>query len=273
MTRHSVANRSLLFVPGTRPDRVSKALISGAHLVVVDLEDAVAPADKDAARNRVAALADLPELVVRVNGVHTEWYAADLAALRDAARPPRAVLLPKADAGSVELAGADLPATVEVLALVESAQGMREVYDVAEHPRVRQLVFGSIDYALDLGIMVNGPAEHELLPARSSLVLASRTAGIAAPIDGVTTELDDLGVTERDARRARALGFAGKLAIHPAQVPAIHAGFRPGDAEIADARAVVAAAQDGSAARAGSRMVDAPVLDRARRLLAEVEGG
>ncbi|GAB2482953.1 HpcH/HpaI aldolase/citrate lyase family protein [Jatrophihabitans fulvus] len=268
--------RTLLFVPGSRPDRFDKAAAAGADLVVVDLEDAVADADKAQARSAALAWRGAPGSIVRVNAVGTPEHAADVAAVAGAAADgagPLAVMLPKSDAGSVHDAANRLGAAVPIVALVETARGIRDVDTVAQHPSVVRLAFGSIDYALDLALRV-GEAELELLFARSHLVNASRAAGIAAPVDGVTTDLDDPAAARRDSERAHALGFGGKLCLHPRQLAAVDAAFRPGADEVAWARRVVAAADrapDG-AFRLDGRMVDAPVLAQARRIVAAADG-
>lgn len=258
--------RSYLFVPGDRPERIAKALASGADAVIVDLEDAVAPANKSAAHDAVAgALEATQPIVLRINGADTAWFAADA---RLAAHPAvAAVMLPKAAAPE---AVAELRAASggkPVLALVESAAGMANMAALAATPGVARLVFGSIDFQLDLDIADDDLA---LLAFRSQLVLASRVANLPAPVDGVTTALDDVARIELEARRARSLGFGAKLCIHPRQVAIVNSAFSPAAAELAWAERVVdaAAAAGGAAVAVDGRMVDAPVLARARRLLA-----
>lgn len=241
-----------LFVPANRPERFAKAAVSGADAVILDLEDAVAAEAKDAARDALdIGFTDLPVLV-RINAFGTPWHEADLAAVR--ALKPAAVILPKA-----EVAGLDLG--LPVIALIETARGMAEARQIA--PRVARLAFGSIDYCAELGC---AHLREVLLPARSELVLASRLAGIAAPIDGVTTALDDMAVTAGDAAHARDLGMTGKLCIHPRQIGAVLGAFRPSAAELDWARRVLASG-DG-AAQVDGAMVDEPVRIRARSLLA-----
>lgn len=261
--------RSYLFVPGDRPERIAKARASGADAVVVDLEDAVAPANKSAARDAVAGALDATyPVVLRINGADTAWFADDarLAAHAGVA----AVMLPKA--ATVEPI-ADLRAASgkPVLALVESAAGMENLSTLSRAEGVARLVFGSIDFQLDLDIADDDVA---LLPFRMQLVLASRTANLPPPVDGVTTALDDAARIESDATRARSLGFGGKLCIHPRQVAIVNSAFSPSASELAWARRVVdaAAAAGGAAVAVDGKMVDAPVLARARRLLAAARG-
>jgi citrate lyase subunit beta/citryl-CoA lyase len=258
---------SLLFVPASRPERYAKALGAGADAVIVDLEDAVAPADKDDARAALAAWLDPAHpVLVRINAADTQWFAADLELL---ARPGiSGVVVPKAEhAGDVltaSCAGGGLP----VLPLVESALGFGQRLALAHADHVERLIFGHIDFQADLDMRCS---EDELLPFRVALVLASRLAGIAAPIDGVTTAIDDADLLQADALRARRLGFGGKLCIHPRQVAAVNRCFAPSEDEIAWARRVTAAdaASGGAAVAVDGKMVDRPVVLRAQAILAE----
>lgn len=262
--------RSYLFVPGDRPERIAKAQASGADAVIVDLEDAVAPAGKTAARDAVSAVLDAQApVVLRVNGADTGWFADDA---RLAAHPGvAAVMLPKASAADALAQLHAASGGKPLLALIETAAGMANLAAIAAAPGVARLVFGSIDFQLDLDIADDDLA---LLAFRSQLVLASRVAGRPAPVDGVTTALDDAARIEAEARRARALGFGAKLCIHPRQVPHVNSAFSPGPEELAWAERVVAAAAaaDGAAVAVDGKMVDAPVLARARRLLGARRG-
>lgn len=254
--------RSLLFVPGDRPDRFDKALASGADVVVVDLEDAVAPDAKATARDAVAsALAAGARLAVRVNGVGTPWHDDDLALAR---RHGAAVVLPKADAASV----ATLPAEATVVALVESARGLLDAPAVAAAPAVVRLALGHLDLAAELG--VSPDARPVVDAARVALLTASVAAGLAGPVDGVTPQVRDTGRLAADLAAATAVGCAGKLCIHPGQVEAVHAALAPSDDDLAWARRVLAAeAADGAGVLlVDGQMVDAPVLVRARRVVA-----
>jgi citrate lyase subunit beta/citryl-CoA lyase len=257
--------RSWLFVPGDRDDRFPKAAGSGAEMVICDLEDAVAEDAKAAARSGVTRwLSAGGAACVRINAHGTPFHDDDVAAL--AGLPGlRAVMLPKAeDPAVVGRLSAALGRGTAVVALVETALGVHRAHDLAVAPGVARLAFGSIDLALDLGARDEPTA---LLFARSALVLASRVAGLPAPVDGVTPELDDLSVVEAAAAAAAGLGFGGKLCVHPGQVDAVHAGFRPTEAEAEHARRVLAAATAGGAARVDGQMIDRPVLARARQVL------
>ncbi|HUG25031.1 HpcH/HpaI aldolase/citrate lyase family protein [Piscinibacter sp.] len=257
--------RSYLFVPGDRPERFDKARAAGAGQVILDLEDAVAPDTKARARDAVANWlhADRP-VALRINGAGTRWFDDDLAL---AAHPGvAAVMLPKAeDADTLARVAAAAPQAA-LLPLVETALGIAAVDAIARAPRVQRLVFGSIDFQLDLGIEGDG---DELLFFRSQLVLASRLAELAPPVDGVCTALDDIEALRAASLRARRLGFGAKLCIHPRQVGVVEAAFAPGEGEIAWARRVVdaAAGANGAAVAVDGRMVDRPVLLRAQRRL------
>lgn len=270
--------RAALFVPATRADRIPKALASGADAVIVDLEDAVAPQDKDSARAALdvalahqhrasaAAASAGPALWVRVNA-GAPWSDQDLAlCARHAA--VQAVVVPKAESARQMQAAFEACGRKPLVALIETAEGYARRDDVASHPAVKRLAFGSIDFQLDLGISGEGDA---LLVFRSGLVLASRLAELPAPLDGVTVEVANPGVVAADAARARALGFGGKLCIHPQQVEPVNAAFSPSPAEIDWAQRVVAAceASAGAAVAVDGKMVDRPVLLRAQALLAQ----
>jgi citrate lyase subunit beta / citryl-CoA lyase len=263
--------RSYLFVPGDRPDRFTKALASGADVVVLDLEDAVAPAGKSAARDAVAdflASTDAPErLVVRVNDESTPWFEDDLAVLR--AHAARAVMLPKAErAASVERVRAACPGCA-LLPLIESARGVMAAELIAASPGVLRLVFGTIDYALDMDLQGELAGTVGLDAAASRLALASRAADIAAPVAGVTVAIDDEMQLRADLTRARAHGFAAKLCIHPKQIVVVHALLAPSPDELSWAERVLAAADStaGAAVQLDGRMIDKPVIERARRIV------
>lgn len=256
--------RSYLFVPANRPERIAKARAAGADAVIVDLEDAVPPQDKDAARGQAAAALDEAQpVILRINAAGTRWFADDL----ELCRHPgvSAVLLPKSE-------GIDAVCAVvehsfrDVLALIETARGIDSARAIAQVPGVARLVFGSVDLQLDLGI---DGEDEELHWFRSQLVLASRLGGLAAPVDGVTTAIDDEARLRADVRRALRFGFGAKLCIHPRQVAAVHAAFAPTPEQLDWARRVVEAdaAASGAAFSLDGRMVDAPVVRRAATLL------
>jgi len=261
--------RSYLFVPGDRPDRYGKALAAGADAVIIDLEDAVAAEAKAGARASLLAWAHADRgaagsVYVRINGAGTPDFVADLAAVRDAAIA--GVVLSKVEeARQVASVRALIPAA-RVIALIESARGIDAVDAVCAAPGVERLGFGALDYANDLGL--EGDPEPGLAYAESRMAVASRVAGIAAPIAGVTTALDDAERLQRDLARSRGLGFGAKLCIHPRQVAIVNAAFRPSAAEVDWARRVEAAVASGAGAvQVDGRMVDRPVILRARDIL------
>jgi citrate lyase subunit beta/citryl-CoA lyase len=261
--------RSYLFVPGDRPERFDKALASGADAVILDLEDAVPVPAKEAARQAVVNWLGArmptasPQIVVRINAVGTPQHEADVDACRHGVH---AVVLPKSERVDdlARLARA-LPG-VALLPLIETAVGFAAAPELARAPAVQRLVFGSIDFQHDLGIDGEG---EELLFFRSQLVLYSRLALLAAPVDGVSTVLDDAALIHTEALRARRLGFGAKLCIHPKQIAPVHAAFAPTAAQLGWARRVIAAADaaGGAAVALDGAMVDRPVILRAQALL------
>jgi citrate lyase subunit beta/citryl-CoA lyase len=258
---------SWLFVPGSRPDRFDRAVAAGADATILDLEDAVAVEDKDAARDQARRwLGGGGGAWVRVNGVGTPWHDDDLTAL--AGSPGlRGVILPKVQEPAQPLRVVDrLGHGTKLLALVETARGVRDVAAIAACPAVNRIAFGSIDFANDIEAAHSADA---MIYARGALVVASRAAGLPSPVDGVTVEVSDAaGAVTRDATRARALGFGGKLCIHPAQVEAVNRAFDASREELAWARRVLEVAREHTAAfRLDGQMIDRPVLERARRLL------
>lgn len=261
--------RSYLYVPGNRPDRFDKACAAGADAVIVDLEDAVPPAEKDAARAALASwLSPDKAVLVRVNAAGSEWFDRDLAAC-DAAGVT-GVVLPKAEKIGEDVVALCRRKGIALFPLIETALGMARAEDVAATPCVRRLLFGTIDFQFELGIDGDG---DELLAFRSRLVLASRLAGIQSPVDGPCTSWDDTELLVTDSRRARKLGFGGKLCIHPKQVAHVHAAFAPTTEGLDWARRVVAAAAEsnGAAVAMDGRMIDRPVILRAEQIIREGE--
>jgi citrate lyase subunit beta/citryl-CoA lyase len=263
--------RSYLFVPADRPERFEKALAAGADAVIVDLEDAVAPGAKAPARAALAAWLERPPapVVLRINAADTEWFDADLALC---ALPGVAgVMVPKAERAQALVRVAAAAPGRTLLPLIETAAGFDRLRAVAAVAGVERLAFGSIDFQLDLGI--DGEAE-ELLFFRSQLVLASRLANLEAPVDGVSTAIDDAAQVLADARRARRLGFGAKLCIHPKQVEIVNRSFSPSADEVAWARSVLdaAARSRGGAVAVDGKMIDKPVILRAEALLRRAKG-
>ena len=254
------AAASFLFVPGNRPERFDKAVAAGADQVIIDLEDAVAPAAKAEAREAMSRWAGRTGAVVRINAPGTPWHDADIAACTSAG--VGAVMAAKAE-DPRQLARLHDLTGLPIVALVETALGIEDVRAVAAAPGVRRLAFGAIDLALDLGLSV---PDEALDGFRLRLTSASRLAGLAAPIDGVQTDFRNADRLADDVRRAAGLGFTGKLCIHPAQVAIVSARFAPSAEAIAWATRVAAVGED-AVALAGE-MIDKPVRDRARLILA-----
>ena len=270
--------RSFLFVPANRPERFAKALASGADAIIIDLEDAVSPADKPTARGQLAtgftllSSADRARTVVRMNAQGTPFHEDDLTLLQSLARQGLAcVMVPKAEtvAGLQRVADV-LGATCALLPLIESVAGLDAANALATGPQVVRLAFGNLDFQADLGLSC-GPDESELVSVRLALVLASRRAALPAPVDGVTPGTQYMAQLQADATRARRGGFGGKLCIHPAQVVGVNAAFTPSPLELDWAQRVLAAfaVAGGGVFSLDGRMVDAPVVRLAQRTLAQ----
>lgn len=270
---------SHLFVPGDRADRIAKALASSADRVVVDLEDAVLPAHKDAARRVVrevlAAPAASERVIVRINAPGTDAVRDDLASLAHLG-DGLTLMVPKssgaADFARLTSQWPRSEAPPRWIALVETARGVLSALEIARAPGVERLAFGHLDFCAETGIDPDEPHGDELLVPLTALVLASTAAGLPAPVAGVTPQARDADRLALDSARVRALGYGGKLAIHPAQLEGIHAGFAPQPGDVAWAERVVAAAEaaDHGAVSLDGALVDPPVVARARRVLGSV---
>jgi citrate lyase beta subunit len=270
--------RSLLFAPGNDERKLEKALASEAHAVVCDLEDAVPPDEKDAARELVHRTlattrkgADRAMRMVRINAVGTAYWEDDLRAVEELDLD--AVVLPKATPESVEALGDDGP---PLISIVETAAGLRLAYETARSRRVAALALGAVDLGVELALE---PREDglEILYARSALVVDSAAARIRAPFDVVRLDWHDEARLEAECRLARSLGFGGKLCIHPSQLPVVNRIFGPGAEDVAWARRVLEAYDEGLSTGRGAvaldgQMIDLPVVERARRVLAESKG-
>ena len=262
--------RSFLFVPANRPDRFGKALASGADAIVIDLEDAVASDAKDAARAALDAAWDRlnsnERVLIRINA-HDSLEFADDAALCASLRPA-GVVVPKAEHADTLAVCHERFGGLALMPMIESALGWANLHEIANAAGTARLAFGSFDFQADLG-MNAGEDEDELAPVRIALVAASRVAGIAPPVDGITLETGDAARIKAAARRAQRFGFTGKLCIHPDQIEPVHAGFGFDADEIAWARRVLEAADAsrGAAVKVDGRMVDRPVILRAERML------
>src|SRR5680860_74760 len=256
-----------LFVPGNRKDRLSKAAASGADAVILDLEDAVAPGDKPTARDAVAAHGvETVPVYIRINARTSDYFEGDLIALRDT--PLSGIMLAKAESpADIQAVRQVLGREVSVIALVETVAAFKELTALLEAPGVLQAAFGSLDFALDMGCQ---PSWEALSYARGQLVLMSRLAGLPAPLDGVTSTINDLLVVRSDAKKASDLGFGGKLAIHPRQVNEILDAFLPDEEAIEWARSVISVSESGAVGQVDGKMVDRPLIELARNILARV---
>lgn len=258
--------RTWLFVPGNRPDRFAKAHDAGADIVIVDLEDAVAADAKIEARAHSEDwLSRGGSAVVRINAPGSVWFDEDLEMARSLSVP---VIVPKSEDPALlaDIASRGIP----TVALIESALGIENAFEIARTPGVSRVGLGHVDLALELGVDPNQRVAFSF--ARARLVLASAAASIAAPIDGVTTNINDMHVLADDVRHARAIGFTAKFCIHPRQINETHAAFAPTAQEVAWARRLLSQSQSQSQSNANAievdgQMVDKPVLARAQRLL------
>ena len=250
-----------LYVPGNRPDRFDKAVATGADLVILDLEDAVPPADKDTARAAVAAWLSSARvdcvLQVRV------YSADDLLALRGLAGFE--VRLPKVESRSqVEEVASALPG-IPVTALFESAYGVEHAAELAAHPVVTRIGLGESDLASELGTRSAAVLDH----ARIRLLYAAKAAGLAAPMLSAYPPIKDLTGLRADTERGRALGWFGRVAIHPTQLPVIEEVFRPSPEEHRWAEEVLTATANGGVTTlSNGDMVDPAMVGRARAILA-----
>ncbi len=277
--------RSLLYVPGNSPSMVQNCMVLGADAVILDLEDAVALTEKDAARSLVRHALETLDFMgttvfVRVNGADTPFFEEDIRAIVPAR--PDGIRLPKTD-GADDVLRADalmtriereagLPeGSVVIQAMVETARSLLHAYDVASaSPRVSGISIGGQDFAADLGIRRTRDG-GELLYARAAIVTAAKAAGVDA-FDTVFTNVNDCDGLFADAAAAANMGFSGKAAIHPSQVAVIHRAFRPEEKEVRKAARVVRAAREAEERGVGviavdGRMVDAPVVAQARRTI------
>lgn len=268
--------RSLLFVPATRPDRFAKAEAAGADAVVFDLEDSVTLERKEDARQALAKWLSTPTTtptarIVRINAASTPAFRDDLDWL-ETAPALDAIMVPKAhDSWAIDHVASASPGA-PVIPLIETARGVLNAFAMtAANAVIPAIVFGAEDLTAEIGVARTVDGE-ELLFARSHVALAATAIGADA-IDGIVADIGNGDLLRRDARRARALGFRGKLAVHPSQVPIINDVFSPTAEEVDHARRIVEA-YDAALARGegvlqlDGRMVDAPVVMRARKVIA-----
>ena len=274
--------RSWLFVPGNSEKRLKKAETLDADVLIYDLEDAVAPEEKEAARGDVInALASSGKNVfVRVNSMETPYFFDDIQALLKEYYPAlKGIMLPKAaEAKQIEILEHLLDVherkmgivdQIEIAPLIESALGVYYCFDIASSSnRIRRLVFGAIDYALDVNVTLSNEG-LELLYVRSQLVIASRAAGLEPPIDTVYANFGNTEGMEAETVHAEKLGFRGKLVIHPSQISVVNSTFSPSESEIQEATEILEAADrfGNSVFQLNGKMVDEPILKKARKVM------
>jgi (S)-citramalyl-CoA lyase len=255
--------QSLLFVPGSRPDRFAGALKSGADAVCIDLEDAVPAEGKAEARRAAIEALGNPRLCVRINGLTTDHGRADLEALCASTKRSPLMFVPMVESAAQLAPAAALG--VPLVPLIETPRGLRMAHEIAAAPGVAAMMFGGGDLSAALGVEL---AWEPLRTARGQFILACAEAQVPA-IDVPFIYLDDEAGLAEETARAKALGFAAKAAIHPKQVAAIHRVMRPTPDEMDEARGAEAAFQaaNGAAVRWNGRMLEAPVMRRYRRIL------
>lgn len=267
---NAAALRSLLFAPAAEERKLRKALAAGADAVIADLEDGTAAGEKETARAVVetvfAAGGSSCARVVRVNGVGTPWFAGDLELVGRLELD--FLMLPKAAPEAVAALG---PTGPPVLAIVETAAGLRLAYETAALDRVAALALGSHDLGAELRTAAR-PDGLEILYARSKVVTDSAAAGLGPPVDTVYIDIRDTQGLEREAALARALGFGGKLCIHPGQIETVNRVFTPSEAELEWARRVLAAYHEALREGRGAialdgKLIDMPIVRQAERLL------
>ena len=258
---------TFLFVPGDRPERFEKAAASGADVIIIDLEDAVAPESKQQAlENTIAWLKESEKntALVRINGSEDQ---KELKALREAAPVGLlGVVLPKSEIQKqVETTVAALPSGSAIIALIETAVGIENANSIAATKGVARLAFGAVDFGSDTGSTHESVFDY----ARAKIVVASRASGLVAPLDAPCVTLGDETVIAGESLRAKDFGFGGKLCIHPAQVEVVKSCFQPTAAEIEWAELVVNAPC--GATSMGGQMIDKPIVERAKALLDRVQ--
>ena len=278
------AYRSFLFAPGNHARKVSKVFDCGADHVILDLEDAVAKAEKVATRALVVEALKRPRrggAYIRVNAFHTEFCYGDAVAVVGPGLD--GIILPMVESreqivafdwlvGSLERERSMPPGGIDIIPIIETGKGIANARTIATAgTRVKRMAFGAGDYTLDMN-MEWTLAESELEHARAEMAVASRAAGLEAPIDTVWVHIKDLEGIARSAKRARQLGFQGKMCIYPPQVELVNRAFTPTETEIAFARRVVAAFE--KAEREGSSsiqldgfFIDYPIVYKAQRTL------
>jgi len=267
----STVFKSLLFVPGSRPERFNKAAASGADTIIIDLEDAVLPDAKAEARAAALGwLAHRGDVVagIRINSPRTADGCSDIAALAVSGCSPDFVMVPKAETGvDMEIVGEAMGHGAPLIAVIESGRGLRRAFDIAKQSNAGVL-FGGADYSASLGADLSD--WDAMLVARGTIAGACGAAGVPA-YDVPYLDVKDPAGLDATTRQAKAVGFAGRACIHPNQVETVNAAFNPTAAEVLEARAIIKALEDskGGAALHNGKLIDRPIILAAERTLAK----
>jgi citrate lyase subunit beta/citryl-CoA lyase len=274
LTSHLALAQTFLFLPGHRPEFFNKALASASKAIIIDLEDAVPPEQKKQARAHIqefwqnCSADNRKRVLIRINPIDTDFTNEDLTFL-NVLEGPINVVVPKVESlEQLNQFAGQVPSLNFIIPIIESARGIDSVKAIASHPLVLRLALGNIDTQADLGLRCD-EEETELLPVKYAINLASRLAGIAPPIDGVSTDIHNSELLTKDTHRAKRLGFGAKLCIHPKQVDVVTSCFTPTEKEIDYAKRVVEADSNsqGAAVQLDGKMIDRPVVLLAKRTL------
>ena len=266
--------RSLLFVPGNRPDRFQKALSSGADAVIIDLEDSVPPQEKEASREHLlrhlSSLSDQGCLIVRINSPQTEWGMRDIELISQFSGIS-GLMVPKCETSDDLKRVTEVAPDFPLLPIIESAAGYLALESIALTRSVCRLVVGHVDFLADTGMSVSED-QRELDSLRFQVAMCTRAGGLAPAVDGVTLAVNDDVRLRDDVQRSIRFGMGGKLCIHPRQIAIVHDAFEPSANDQKWAKRVVEASKisNGSALQLDGKMVDLPVVLMAKRLLSRV---
>lgn len=284
--------RSALFVPGDQPARIDKAVASSADVVIIDLEDAVAPARKEEARKICAKKIKehrAEKILIRINGLATEYIEADLK--EAVATGPWGIVLPMVEKpeqigkinwilDNIEDSITLSNGSITLIPLIETALGIENSYNILKEEttnnRLISAAFGSADFAVDMGLNLTVAGE-ETAYAKARLAIASRAANISPPLDSpFMIDINDIDALEAESRRALQLGYQGKLCIHPKQLDIINMVFSPSAEEVRRARKIIKAFEEAkekgiAAITVDGQFVDLPVMERAKRILFAIQ--
>lgn len=264
--------RSLLFVPGSRPDRFGKALAAGADAVIVDLEDAVLPEDKDAARHAVIEwfrAEQRTRVGIRINSPRTGTGCRDIGALEATGITPAFIMVPKTEAAAdLEIVDEALGRRFPLIGIMETGRALADIFAMARAAR-GGILFGGADFSASIGAEL---ADWDaMLTGRAMVAAAAGAAGVPAYDVPYLDVKDEAGLIAT-TRKARAMGYAGRTCIHPSQIAPVNAVFDPSPDEIEEARGIIGALRnaDGGAVLYKGKLVDAPVIRAAERTLSKL---